>query len=274
MNALHLRRTRALAAFEFPAVMLAAWVAFVSIPLGLGEIGISWDALNHHIYLGWTAEHPRFDQDFLAASYQGYQYPYLYWPVYKLSTTNLPGAWVGAVLASLHLVAVPPVWMIARTCIPGHRGFDVLMRFMAVVLAFMTGAVLSLFDSTSNDLLAATPLVWAIALGLEPLNEASPSWLTARRAVMLSGVFVGVSVAFKLSNGPLAIIFPTLWAFSATPLKERIYHVILGCLATLAGFVVAYGYWGWQLWSHFGNPIYPFHDNWFELLRVLVGWQR
>lgn len=65
--------------WELPFVGVFAWIAFISIPLFLGEIGISWDALNHHIYLGWTAGRPRFDLDFLAASYQSYQFPYLYW---------------------------------------------------------------------------------------------------------------------------------------------------------------------------------------------------
>jgi len=50
---------------------------------------------------------------------------------------------------------------------PGSGADDVAMRFMAVLLAFLSGVVLSLFDSTSNDLLAAAPLVWSVALALE-----------------------------------------------------------------------------------------------------------
>ncbi len=61
--------------WEFPALMLFTWLAFIAIPLSLGQIGISWDALNHQIYLGWSAESPRFDLDFLAASYQSSSFP-------------------------------------------------------------------------------------------------------------------------------------------------------------------------------------------------------
>jgi hypothetical protein len=46
---------------------------------------------------------------------------------------------------------------------------------------------------------------------------------------------------------------------------------LLGCLCVVAGFSLAYGYWGWQLWSHFGNPIHPFYDNLFEPLRSALG---
>ena len=259
--------------WELPFVGVLAWIAFISIPLFLGEIGISWDALNHHIYLGWTAERPRFDLDFLAASYQSYQFPYLYWPVYKLSASGLSGAWSGVVLATLSWLAVPPVWMIARTCMPGYQWFDVFMRMLAVVLAFMSVLVLSLFDSTSNDLLAAIPFLWSFAWALETVDSDRPRKLSARNTVLLSGLFAGISVACKLSNGPLAILLPGLWMLSAPTLKTKVLNTVTGGVATVAGFLLAYGYWGWQLWIHFGNPVYPFYDPWFAPLRVLLGWQ-
>jgi hypothetical protein len=262
----------ALLRWEFAFIGMAAWMAFVSIPFGLGGIGISWDALNHQIYLGWTAEHPRFDRDFLAASYQSYQFPYLYWPVYKLSASGVSGAWSGAVLASLQWLAVPPVWIMARACIPGQQWFDVVMRLLAVVLAFLTGLVLSLFDSTSNDLLAAIPFVWALALALRALDTAQPQKLSARHAVLLSGLCAGLSVACKLSNGPLALLLVGLWLLPAGGFKERAMNAALGAGATVAAFGLAYGYWGWELWRHFGNPIFPFADSWFAHLRSILGW--
>lgn len=259
--------------WELPAVLLLAWMAFISIPISLGEIGLSWDALNHHIYLGWTAEGPRFDRDFVAAGYQSYQFPYLYWPVYKLATTGWSGVSAGIVLATLHMVAVPPVWMLARVCMPGATVFDAAMRLMAVVLAFSSAVVLSLFDSSSNDLMAAAPLVWALALGMEPLRKDRVAWLTPTRAVVLSGLFAGVSVAFKLSNGPLAVLLPFVWIFSGESLLGNVRRVVIGSVATMAGFALTYGYWGSLLWSHFGNPIYPFYDHLFAPFRSLTGWQ-
>ena len=259
--------------WELPTLGVLVWFAFISIPLSLGQIGISWDALNHHIYLGWTAEHPRFDRDFLAASYQSYQFPYLYWPVYKLSQSGLSGAWSGVALATLNWLAVPPVWMIARTCMPGHQWFDVVMRFLAVILAFMSILVLSLFDSTSNDLSAAIPLVWALAFALQALDKSHPQRFSTSTAVLVSGLLAGISVACKLSNGPIAILLPCLWLFSALTVKVKISNIILGSSGALAGFILAYGYWGWQLWRNFGNPVYPFFDSFFSPLRLILGWQ-
>jgi hypothetical protein len=257
---------------ELGLLMLVAWAAFAAIPLTLGQIGLSWDALNHHVYLGWTAEHPRFDRDFLAAAYQSFQYPYLYWPMYKLVQSGISGQWAGVMLVTLNLVAVPPLWLLARTCMPEPGWYAAAMRWLSVILAFMTGVVLSLFDSTSNDLLAATPLVWSVAVAFQPWDPHRPRWLTVGRAVLWSGVFAGVSVAFKLSNGPLAILMPLLWVLHGSRAREHAWNVTLGCLATLAAFVLSYGYWGWQLWSHFGNPLYPFCDPWLAPVRDWLGW--
>lgn len=259
--------------WELTSVCILAWLALVSIPLGEGGIGLSWDALNHHIYLGWTAETSRFDLDYLAASYQSYQFPYLYWPVYKLAVSGWSGAWTGAVLATLHIVAVPPVWMLAHTCIPGRTLFDVLMRSLAVTMAFISSVLLSLFDSTSNDLLAATPFVWALAFALAPLDARCPPWLSQRSCVALSGLFAGVAVAFKLSNGPLALVLPFLWLYATDgQFHQRLLHAVYGGVAILVGYLLVYGSWGSQLWIQFGNPIYPFYDYLFAPLRNIVGW--
>jgi hypothetical protein len=263
----------ALLRWELPMVCLLAWVAMISIPLAQGGIGLSWDALNHHIYLGWTAETHRFDRDFLAASYQAYQFPYLYWPVYKLAMAGWSGAAAGVVLGTLHLLVVPPVWMLARTCMPGPSVYDLVMRWLGVVLAFMTAVVISLFDSSSNDLMAAMPFVWALALAMEPFNSSRPSWLTSGRAILLSGIFAGAAVAFKLSNGPLALILPAVWLLTAIgDLKRKLVQAVWGGVAILLAYVLVYGYWGVQLWTQFGNPIYPFYDSLFAHLRVVLGW--
>lgn len=253
-------------------VVIGFWAALmVSIPLARGHIGLSWDALNHHFYLGWTAEHLRFDRDYLAASYQSYQYPYLYWPAYKLAMAGASGVFAGVVLALLNAMAIPPVWSIARSCIAGDEWFHIGMRFIAVGLAFSNGVVLSMFDTTAGDLLAATPMLWAIALALKPLAQERDNRSAASR-IGWSGFFAGVSIAFKFSNGPIGIALPVLWVWAGRGLKTRTGLLVRGGVFVLAGFVLAYGFWGWQLWMHYGNPLYPFFDRWFEPLRTLSGW--
>jgi hypothetical protein len=260
---------------ELPFVVLAMWLVLVSVPLSLGSVGISWDGFNHQIYLGWVADSPRFDKDYMAASLQAYQFPYLYWPVYKLAALGVSGLTAGIILSSLHLIAVPPIWMITKALIPGRDLFDIALRAAGVALAFMSALPLKTLETTGNDLLAATPMLWAIAFAFIAITrEKSDPAPSNVRLSLLSGLLGGLSVACKLSNGPLVLLIPCLFlACQGRPL-ERLQWLLINAVATVAGFCLAYGYWGYQLWLHFGNPLFPFYDNLFEPLRKMLGWHQ
>jgi hypothetical protein len=263
---------RRLERLELPFVLIVFSLIFISIPLSLGRLGLSWDTVNHHIYLGWVADSPRFDKDYAAASTQAYQFPYLYWPVYKLAIYGFSGQAAGVVLATLHLFTVPPVWMIAKVLIPAQGAYAMSMRFAAVLLAFMSAVPLKMLESTSNDLLAAAPFLWAIALALHGIVQPAPvndSRIT--RTALIAGLLAGLAVTFKLSNGPLAVLLPLLFVFCSGRWASRAKWVVLCALAVFVGFIITYGYWGYQLWLQFGNPIYPFYGGYFDLLRNWTG---
>jgi len=263
---------QALLRWEGALVCLIAWACFLAVPLSLGELGLSWDALNHHIYLGWTAQQHRFGRDLLGAGFQSFTAPYAYWPAYRMAVGGWTGESAGIVLATLHVIAVWPVWMLARACVPGTLVFDGAMRLLAVTLAWLSGVVLSAFGSTMNDVLAAAPLVWAVALAMEPAarrRDMAPA--KARRYVLLSGAGAGLAVALKLSNGPLALLMPGLWLLCAREWRGRIAAMSVGSLGVLAGFLLGYAQWGWLLWRHFGNPVFPFYDHWFAPVRGWLG---
>jgi hypothetical protein len=63
-----------------------------------------------------------------------------------------------------------------------------------------------------------------------------------------------------------------LWLLCARELRGRLDAVLLGTMGALTGFVLGYGYWGWLLWRHFGNPVFPFYHHWFAPLRGWLGW--
>lgn len=256
---------------ELPVVVLLSWCALAAVSLSAGGVGLSWDALNHHIYLGWSASANRLDLDFMAAGSQSTQFPYLYWPAYQLAVHGAGPLQVAVVLTSLHTLGVPALWLIARHCIPGDHWEAALWRGMAVLLAISSPVVLFVSDNTSNDLLAAIPLVWSIALALRAGDVALPA-REASRAWVLSGVLAGVAVACKFSNAPLAIFMPVLWWMGAQGARHRLARVASAVGAASAGFFLVYGYWGWLLWQRFGNPVYPFAQDWFASpARVLGG---
>ena len=237
--------------------LFAALMAALSLHAGMW--GWSSDALNHHIYLGLISESPRWHLDVTAASVQGWQYPYLYWPVYRLALLPWDGAVAGALWAALLCaLIVPPIWMISLRLLPqvdtsrraaAQAIFD---RSAACALALLSLVVLSALNTTANDPLAAVPLLWALALMATP----EPS---NRRAAAAAALW-GVSCAFKLSNAlaiPLLLVW--WWRSPGWPLPLR--RGLGITIGALAGFTLAYAPWGWQLWRQMGNPFYPFFKN-------------
>lgn len=250
---------------------MVAWLALLAVPWMTGGVGLGWDALNHQVYLGWTADTPRFDRDLFAASGQSYQFPYLYWPLFKLMQLQVPGLWAGLLLVSLNLLVVPALWSIARLAVRDADWYGFAMRWLGVLLAFMTAVVLSHLDSTANDLLAGIPLVWAVALALRPFDGHPRSPAQVLRLMAWSGLAAGVSVAFKLSNGPLAIALGCLWLLHGPGLLARVGQAMVAGACAVIGFIVCYGFWGWQVFGLVGNPIYPFYDHLFHGLRSGAG---
>lgn len=264
--------SRRLERLELPFLLVVLWLVFISIPLYRGQLGLSWDAINHHIYLGWVADAPRFDKDYAAASNQSYQYPYLYWPAYKLAISGFSGRAAGVILATMHLITVPPVWMVSKVMIPSQGVYSMAMRMAAVLLAFMSAVPLRMLEATGNDLLAAAPFLWAVALAFQTIALPPPiEQARITRTAVVAGLLAGLAVSFKLSNGPLAVFLPLLFVFGDGPWSARVKSVVHCTLSILLGFVVSYGYWGYQLWLRFGNPIYPFYDGHIHLLRNMVG---
>lgn len=232
------------------------------IPALGGGMGLSWDAVNHQIYLGWIADSTRFDLDVWAAATQSFQFPYLYWPAYKLYSSGASALEAGVILAALQCTCVPAVWMLARVCVPEHSWFGTSMRASAMAMALASSVVLSMFNTTANDLLAAVPLIWAIAFAsMTFLNDAKPRSTMA--LYLLVGVLCGVSVAFKLSNGPVAVSVPLLFVIKAHGRRLHLAPALAAYVAMLFSFGLTYAPWGWELASRFGNPIFPLFNSTF-----------
>lgn len=223
----------------------------ISIPIYGNGIALSWDAFNHHLYLGWAADGHRLDRDFWAAASQSYQYPYLFWPAYKLMALGVSGPIAGVVLCTINALVIPPLWGVSRHLIDGDLWIDRATRLMVVTLAITSPLAVSVLPTTSSDISSAMPLMWAIALLLP--KDAS------RTMVFLGGALAGVSIAFKLSNAPIAVALPLLLLQSPAPWRNRVTRLALFTAAGLVGYVCAYLPWGLQLQHAYGSIYYPIH---------------
>lgn len=254
---------------ELPFVLLLSWLLFVSLPVQRGGIGLSWDTLNHHIYLGWVASSARFDKDYFAAASQSYQFPYLYWPIYMMAKWRFAGWQAGVVWASLHALISMPLWSICRALIQGSTWLATFFRISGVLLGLGSILIIRAPETTGNDGLAALPYLCALAVAAKGLPAGARVAPDVWRRAVIVGLLGGGAVALKLSNGPLVPLLPLLCAAFLPGWTSRLALMFVCGLAILVGFWLVYGWWGWQLWQQFGNPVFPFADGLFEPLRLM-----
>lgn len=235
-----------------------AAAAAAAVAWNAGAWGWNWDALNHHVYLGLIAESPRWQLDVLAPNTQVYQFPYLYWPIYRISLLTGSGVHVAMAWAALQAaLLLPPVWLLAHRLLQPQTGPAwemALQRAAACALAGMNGVLVQGINMSSNDLLATVPLVWALALHLgAPASD--------RRAALCAALW-GMSTAFKWSNGLMLPVLLVWWWRRDRPHWPLRRGLALAA-GSAAGFALTYAPWGVQLWRVTGNPFFPYFQSLF-----------
>lgn len=208
----------------------------------------NWDLQNYHLYDPWALLHGRLGADYFVAAYQSYFNPAADVPYYIVKYLLAPGApRLAAMLAGLPygLLVFFVVRLAARFVTGPHAAF-----FAA--FAGVTGtATLSEVGTSFDDILVADFLLGAMLCLLAE----------GRRPAVAAGLLCGIGAALKLTAGLFAV--PLGLMLVALPAQRRWTRLVLFGLATAAGFLAAYGWWGWLLWRHFGNPVYPLFSSFF-----------
>ena len=233
----------------------------VSIALGQDA---NWDLQNYHFYGPWAwLEGRAFGRDVAAAQLQTYLNPLLDLPFYAMVASDWNPRLISAVLA---LPAGISAWLLAKLAWALFGGIDTPSRLVAVVASLAIGLTAAMavgtLGMTMNDwpgtalTLAA---LWLIVRAIVSGRGAA----VAVRTLVAAGALIGAASGLKLTVATFAVAM-CIGLLLRPPLAvARLREALVFGVAVLAGFSVTYAYWGWQLWTHFGNPVFPFANQWF-----------
>ena len=236
-------------------VCVAALAALTAWTLFAGK-DVSWDLLNHHLYLPFSWLSGRHVGDLFAAGPQSYQNPLGYVPGYLLITAGWPAWTVGVALTVLQ--ALPAAWALHRLVLAlwgpdeRHRPW----RWLAVALSLAAPVYLLTVGTTSTDPLCAALVLVALA----SLIDARPH--TPGR-LMVGGAALGLAVAIKFTSGIFAIAIGVLLLWRLYSGQTRWSQALLFGAAAVLATVLGTGAWSWWLWRSFGNPVFPLFNSLF-----------
>jgi hypothetical protein len=257
-------------AFTSRANVIAAtlFVALLGgcVSLWLGQ-DANWDLRNYHLYNGYAALHGRLALDLAPAQMQSYFSPLLDIVQYLLMT-GMPGVLAGFLLGMLHGLLFLPVAGIAWCVLEGRKERAWLAPLLALSGLCM-GAMLSEFGNTMADNTTALFVLGSVWLVLRAQGDPARSRGSAHWA--LAGAFIGFAVALKLTNAIYAIGLAAAVLAGTGGWMSRFRALLTVVVSALVVAALSAGWWYWQLWQEFGNPLFPQFNALFQSPLAVQG---
>jgi hypothetical protein len=220
---------------------------------------IAWDTLNYQLYLGFSALHDRFGQDYFAAGALAYLNPYAYIPFFAMVRAGLPALVICSIFAAAHSIILWLTFELGVAVCPSQDGRTrVFAGICAIALAFMNPILMQQIGSCFADITTAE-----LALG---------GWLLLASAVrrprmsrvIYAGLILGAASALKLSNTLSAVAALAMFAMLPLGWRGRIRHGFIYGIALGIGFAAVAAPWSFRLAKMFGNPMFPMFNNVFR----------
>jgi hypothetical protein len=240
-------------------LLIASPLIYGGVSQLLGE-DVNWDLRNYHYFDPYwlLVNHMK---DILPAQLQTFYSPFLDIPFY-FSVNHLSPRWIAFLIAVLQGTAFPILYLIGRQFTTRR-----LVALSLAALGMCTSGALAELGTILGDTLIAPLLLGAILLGIQSVGAdlrlgRAPSHPV--RWVFLAGGLAGVATGLKPSGLPMAagVIVAVLLVTKGTRRRLTAFAAAAGGLAI--GVVVTYGWWGYELWSRYRNPVLPYFNQFFH----------
>ncbi len=214
----------------------------------------NWDQLNYHLSstASWLLEKPW--SDYAISQQQSWFNPLPGVPGY-LIVTQLPNRTATVVLALLPIANALAVFLIARRFVFAGRDWLSFMAAAGCAFVGATGTVhLTVVASTSVESWISAPVL----IGMYWLMKAAADGTELRhRDLVFAGICLGAAAGLKATNLVYCLGGAASALVAITCSGKRASAAVTFAAAGLLAFAVAGGWWHWQLWSEFGDPVFP-----------------
>lgn len=239
---------------------ITRWALVIVLPLLAlaytfsGPKDVTVDAWSYHYYSGSQLFDNRLQQDYFAASAQGYFNPL----PHALFAAMVYADWQDRTIAMVLALLGSLVFLSLMVFYQQILGLDRWTLVGVMALSLVSGVVWSCVGTSTADLYVQLPVVMALYAMFRARTPQQVSWLYG------SGFLWGISAGIKLSAliyipGVAAVVLYGLLTQRFTP-----YQILAMIFFALLGIAVSHGWWGWQLYERFGNPFFPHFNHWFH----------
>ena len=249
---------------------LAGILLWVLPPLGFGLLAIylgqdaNWDLRNYHFYNPYAFLHGRLGFDIAPAQTPTYYNPLLHVPFYYL-VSYLPPRAVGFVLGALQGLNLPILYRVARPLTGVAEPCRATVIALAIALLGSVGAAnISEIGTVFGDNIISLGVLGALGLLLSQRRHLGGS---VGRAVTIAGgvgLLAGLAVGLKQPTAVYGVGLGLAMLALQLSWSRRLLLVCAFGGGGLIGLASTGGYWLYQMWSHYGNPLFPYFNSVFH----------
>jgi hypothetical protein len=260
MTNLHLRRLE--------------YLLFGLVPLCFGLFAVflgqdaNWDLRNYHFYNPYAFLYGRMDVDVAPAHVATFYNPILYVPFYWMVVSLSPKL-VGFLLGLIQGLNFIPLYFVSKqlitafspshTSIQGH--FDARACFISLCVAVLgllgAGNVSELGTMFSDNILSILILT-ALYVCLSAVSSGR------LLPVAIAGLLCGLAMGLKQTTAVFGLGLCLALLFTPQGLPRGLLFAFVFGMTALIGMAVTGGYWLWEMWHRFGNPLFPYYNHIFK----------
>jgi hypothetical protein len=244
-------------------VLVLSMAATSCIAVALGQ-DCSWDVLNYHFYSGFAFLHKPLNFDFAPAQVQSFFNPLMHVFSY-LALAHLPSRLVTLLLGAIQGLNFYLVFQISQIV---FRNWSNPFRFWLSLFNAVAGCYGAIFvlelGTTFGDTLISILILSGLLLIFRYLRLDIPIGAARDFPLGVAGAILGLAFGLKLTVAiyVAAIVVALLAILLLSRCRMRPLLIFFACL--FAGFIAGYGFWGYNLYHEYRNPVFPYMNSLFQ----------
>ena len=259
---------------------LAAWLMvpplFGVLSVMLGQ-DANWDLRNYHYYNPYSFINNRMDFDVLPSQVANFYNPLLYVPFYYAVNLFSPKG-VGFLLGWIQGFNFPLLLAITRRMIPSKdSGLDSSWKhggacFGISLIGMLGAANISELGTMFSDNLLSLLILSSLLIILSAMRQLlCCGWRMKLAIVIGAGFPAGAAIGFKQPVAIYAIGLCAAFFVLKTPFMHRFFLSFFYGIGVLSGIAASGGYWLYEMWIRFKNPLFPYFNLLFQSPMATIG---
>ncbi|MEO1321980.1 MAG: hypothetical protein AAFV59_03140 [Pseudomonadota bacterium] len=241
-----------IAAYDISWKVWALWFAVFAVFSAVFPRDAGFDVAHYHIHNGWSAVEGRLPRDMAPADLHSFLNPLHNALMWRLINA-LSGPVAMFIISPIQAALLPVTYALGVRL---SERLDVRPSRIALLLAAFVGFLALpnqlMFSTLGNDHWGALAFLVALAL-LLPRDGKEVSVIS----LAVGSLLLGLSAGMKLTNIIYIIGYAAAVLCLAPSWRKRLHWAGICAAIGAVGLMLTGGAWAWQMWSTFGNPIFP-----------------